>query len=79
MAKTQSIKVIKEGVYFVKVTDHYGCEEYPYITVRYWLKGNTSLKESIGIRIFPNPAKSVLNIVSENAVVERNENDGDKR
>jgi hypothetical protein len=70
LSKVQTLKVTKEGVYFVKVTDSKGCEGTDSIEVRCWKKGNSSLLANPKIKVYPNPAKNLLNISSQNLVIE---------
>lgn len=70
LSKVQTLKVTKEGVYFVKVTDSKGCEATDSIEVRYWKKGNSSLLANPKIKVYPNPAKNLLNISSLDLVIE---------
>ena len=72
-AKTQTITVNKDDIYFVKVSNDKGCTGGDTIVVRYWAPGSSSLLETSKINIFPNPSQNLLNIISEGAIIEKTE------
>ena len=67
---SQSINVNAAGTYSVRVSDKKGCSASDTIVVRYWKKGDVNSVADIKVKIFPNPANDLLNIVSEKAVIE---------
>jgi hypothetical protein len=70
-SKVQTTKVTRLGTYTVQVTDALGCIGSDTIEVRYWKAGGTNFSEIDNIKLFPNPAKSILYLVSENGIVEK--------
>lgn len=70
-SKVQTTKVTNVGTYTVRVTDALGCIGSDTIEVRYWKSGSINFSGLENITIFPNPAKSILNLVSENGYVEK--------
>lgn len=68
-AATQKIVVNDEGTYFVKVTDTNGCEGTDTILIKF-KKTERVNYTSKTFKVFPNPAESMLNIVSNSAIIE---------
>ena len=64
---TQSIVVTQQGDYHVAVQNKEGCSGTDTIVVRHWNEstGNKGVQVVDKISVFPNPAGSVVNIVSE--------------
>src|SRR5690606_1942176 len=62
-----SIVVTQTGDYNVTVKNNEGCSGYDTITIRYWNEATSvkDVKAAEKISIFPNPAGSVINVVSE--------------
>jgi hypothetical protein len=64
---TQSIVVTQTGDYTVEVSNNDGCMGYDSITVRFWNETTSTqvLHSAEKIKIYPNPASTVINILSE--------------
>lgn len=65
LQQTQTIVVNKKGIYWVKVEDDKGCNGTDTIEIKFKIKSGLNSFEQSGIRVYPNPAKDVLNIESE--------------